>query len=283
MESAPEVSPRKKSVAMENRALSPTSIDGSERPVEITPLKSLRPDAVEVDGVCRRYGRRWALIDVNLRFPRGTVTMVAGRNGSGKSTLFRVLSTAIRADRGTARVEGADLHHDRDGVRRRIALLGHYSNTYESLSALQNLEISSRFRPRPSSREELMGLLDQVGLAHRALDVVNTFSAGMRKRLSIARVLLQVGSGKHEVGDASVVMLDEPYGQLDPPGFHFVDRLFNTLRDRNVTVLLATHQIERAAAICDRAVMLAEGRVVWTGTAKDVLGQGMDLGMPEAH
>lgn len=268
---------------MENPSLSPTSIDGSARPVEITPLQSVRPNAVEVDGVCRRYGRRWALIDVNLRFGRGTVTMVAGRNGSGKSTLFRVLSTAIRADRGTARIEGADIHRDRTGVRQRIALLGHYSNTYELLSAYQNLEISSRFRPRPSSREELMSILEQVGLADRALDVVNTFSAGMRKRLSIARVLLQVGSGKHEAGDASVVLLDEPYGQLDPPGFQFVDRLFNTLRDRNVTVLLATHQIERAAAICDRAVMLGQGRVVWTGTAKDVLGQGMDLGMPEAH
>lgn len=268
---------------MESQVLNPTSIDGSMRSVESTPLRSVRPDAVEVDGVCRRYGRRWALIDVSLRIPRGTVTMIAGQNGSGKSTLFRVLSTAIRADRGTARIEGADIHGDRDGVRQRIALLGHYSNTYEALSALQNLEISSRFRPRPSSREELMSILEQVGLADRAVDVVNTFSAGMRKRLAIARILLQVGTGKQEAGDASVVMLDEPYGQLDPQGFHFVDHLFNTLRDRNVTVLLATHQLERAAAICDGAVMLRQGRVVWTGNAKDVLVQGVDLGMPEAH
>lgn len=263
--------------------MSSSSSGDSVKPVELLPLGAARPNAIEVDGVCRRYGRRWALVDVTLRIPRGTVVMVAGRNGSGKSTLFRVLSTAIRADRGTARIEGADIHHDRNGVRQRIALLGHYSNTYESLSALQNLEISSSFRPRSSSREELMAILAQVGLADRAQDSVNTFSAGMRKRLAIARVLLQVGSGKHEAGDSSVVMLDEPYGQLDPPGFHFVDHLFNTLRDRGVTVLIATHQLERGASISDSAVMLAQGHVVWTGKAQDVLVQGVDLGMPEAH
>ena len=80
---------------------------------------STSPHGVEASGLCRRYGRRWALVDVSLRVPAGRVAMVTGRNGSGKSTLLRILSTAIRADRGSARVAGFDVGRETDAVRRR--------------------------------------------------------------------------------------------------------------------------------------------------------------------
>src|SRR5215510_6358494 len=102
--------------------------------------------------------------------------MVTGRNGSGKSTLLRVLATAIRPDRGRARVLGHDLETGRDAVRRVLTLLGHHTHLDDALS---------------------------------------TFSAGMRKRLALARTLLP---------ERDVVLLDEPYGHLDPPGFALVDR-----------------------------------------------------------
>jgi len=217
--------------------------------------------AVEASGLCRRYGRRWALVDVSLRVPLATVVMVTGRNGSGKSTLLRVLATAIRADRGGARVLGYDCRTQRDAVRRSVALLGHYSYLYEALTPLDNLAIAARFLwPRgggPSPR----ALLEEVGLADRADDPVSTFSAGMRKRLSLARTLLQ---------DAPVVLLDEPYGQLDPPGFRLVDGLLGRLKQSGRTVLMATHLLERGSAICDQAVVLEQGRLVWSGPAAQV-------------
>ena len=217
--------------------------------------------AVDASGLCRRYGRRWALVDVSLQIPAGTVVMITGRNGSGKSTLLRVLSTAIRADRGTARLAGFDLRTATQKVREQVALLSHSSWLYEALSALENLQVAARFLGRDPGREALLPLLEEVGLAHRADDSVETFSAGMRKRLSLARTLLQ---------EASVVLLDEPYGQLDPPGFRLVDSLLDRLRQRGTTVLMATHLLERGSDLCDLGAILEEGRLQWFGPAAEL-------------
>lgn len=217
--------------------------------------------AVITSGLCRRYGRRWALVDATIAVPRGAGVVIAGRNGSGKSTLLRLIATAIRPDRGHIEVEGFDVGRDREEVRLRTALLSHYSYLYEALTALENLQIAARLTGRPASRPELMPLLARVALDARAGDPVSTFSAGMRKRLSFARVLLQ---------DPSVVLLDEPYGQLDPPGFGLVDHVVEEFRGRGATVLIATHQVERAAAMCDRGVMLEGGRVMTAGSAAEI-------------
>ena len=226
-------------------------------------------DALAIDAALlgRRYGRRWALVDVSLRLPRGSALMVAGRNGSGKSTLLRVLATAIRPTRGGGRVAGFDLAAETFEVRRRTALLGHAAYTYEALTALENLRIAARFLGRPDGREALLASLGEVGLAERADDAVENFSAGMRKRLALARVLLQ---------QADVVFLDEPYGQLDPPGFRLVDGLFGRLRAAGTSVVLATHQLERGADLCDEGVVLEAGRVAWACSAADLPGQGAD-------
>jgi heme exporter protein A len=221
--------------------------------------------AVEASGLCRRYGRRWALVDVSLRLPAGTVVMVTGRNGSGKSTLLRVLSTAIRADGGTAQVAGHDILTAKQEVRRHIALLSHDSHLYEALSALENIQVVARFLGRDARRGAVLPVLDEVGLAARADDPVATFSAGMRKRLSLARTLLQ---------QASVVFLDEPYGQLDPPGFHLVDALLDRWRRNGVTVVMATHLLERGSALCEQAIVLEEGRLRWSGPAAELQDQG---------
>lgn len=207
--------------------------------------------AIEVDGVSRRYGRRWALADVSFRVPSGAVMMVSGHNGAGKSTLFRVLATAIRPDRGKATVGGFDVVREREDVRKLTAMLSHQNYLYESLTAKENLEIAADHMR--VGRDGIGALLDQVALAARAGDLVSTFSAGMRKRLSFARVLLQ---------QPRIVLLDEPYGALDPEGFALVDDVVRTLRSRGVTVLMATHQIERASALADAMLRLEGGRVV---------------------
>jgi heme exporter protein A len=191
--------------------------------------------------------------------------MIAGRNGSGKSTLLRVLSTAIRADRGSARLLDLDLVGDREALRRRLAFLSHDSHHYEALTALENLRIAARFLGRDDSRTALVTALAEVDLGERADDPVATFSSGMRKRLSLARVLLK---------NAEVVLLDEPYAALDPQGFRLVDRLLARLRSEGRTVLMATHLLERGSALCDEGLLLDSGRLVWSGSARALPVEG---------
>jgi ABC-type multidrug transport system ATPase subunit len=105
----------------------------------------------------------------------------------------------------------------------------------------------------------------EVGLGDRADDAVGTFSAGMRKRLSLARTLLQ---------KAAVVFLDEPYAQLDPPGFRLVDDLLATLRSRGTTVVMATHLVDRVRHLADDGIVLEEGRLQWSGRAADMAHAG---------
>ncbi|HEY0158762.1 MAG TPA: heme ABC exporter ATP-binding protein CcmA [Thermoanaerobaculia bacterium] len=205
---------------------------------------------IEVDGLARRYGRRWALSDVTFQVPAASVMMVSGHNGAGKSTLFRILATAIRPDRGRVTVGGFDVVRHRADVRRLTALLSHQNYLYESLTAQENLEVTAGHLGM--ARTGIGPILEEVGLAPRAHDPVSTFSAGMRKRLSFARVLLQ---------NPQVVLLDEPYGALDPAGFEMVDRVIAGLKARGATVMLATHQLERGARLADGGVVLEGGRV----------------------
>lgn len=218
---------------------------------------------IEAENLARRYGRRWALADVSFKVTSGSVVMVAGRNGSGKSTLFRVLSTAIRPDRGNAKIGGFDLRREREDIRRLMAILSHQNYLYEALTARENLQVAADHLGR--SRDGIMELLARVALDKRADDPVSTFSAGMRKRVSFARVLLQ---------EPKLVLFDEPYGQLDPEGFALVDQVVRELKAQGTTVLMATHQIERGAGLADDAILLEAGRVKWAGRASDIPEHG---------
>ena len=205
---------------------------------------------IEAERLARRYGRRWALAGVTFRVEPGEVLIVAGANGSGKSTLLRILATAIRADAGTLRIGGFDVVSHREDVRRMTALLGHASYLYEQLTARENLDVFAAHLG--SGRELVTPLLERVGLASRDRDAVATFSAGMRKRLSFARLLLQ---------RPHVALLDEPYGQLDPEGFALVDEIVRDLRAGGATVIMATHQLERGRSLGDAVLSLEAGQV----------------------
>jgi heme exporter protein A len=199
--------------------------------------------AIDASQLARRYGRRWAIAGVSFQLPRGKVMMLAGRNGSGKTTLLRILATAIRPDAGRATIAGFDVVKQKEEVRQRSALLSHYSYLYESLTARENLALIS------PENEEVLRL---VGMLARADDAVSTFSAGMRKRVSFARVLLQ---------KPEIVFLDEPFGQLDPEGFTLVEEVVGQLKASGATVVIATHQVDRVARFADVRIALENGRI----------------------
>jgi heme exporter protein A len=138
-------------------------------------------------------------------------------------------------------------------LRRRVAMLGHHMGLYEDLSAMENLAVYGQL----AGKDVPPGHLSRVGLEERK-DPVRAYSAGMRKRLAMSILLLQ---------DPDVVLLDEPYGQLDPAGMDQMTRLIAEIRG---TVVAASHQLDRIASICDRALLLEGGVPRWLGPARDL-------------
>lgn len=222
------------------------------------------PPAVVATGLSRRHGAFWALRGVELTLDSGTSTVLFGRNGAGKTTLIRMLATAMRPSGGTLQWFGSA-----DPDRLRIAMLSHQDGHYDDLSAIEHLEMTGALLPARPDRPSPVDLLGRVGLAARADSLVRTFSAGMRKRLAFARLLQK---------QADLILLDEPYSALDRQGAALVDGLLDEFRAEGRTVLASTHQVERAAAHCERAVQLDSGRVVWVGSAGDAAANAAESG-----
>ena len=211
-----------------------------------------RPPAVVTADLARLFAGIPALAGVSLRIEAGRVIALLGSNGAGKTTLLRLLSTAIRPSYGRAEVDGYDLGRDADLVRGRVAYLSHATGLYDDLSARENLDFAARMLGTPDRSMRVDRALSDVGLDHRAADRVRDFSAGMRKRLALGRILL---------GQASLVLLDEPLAALDAEGMRLVDQLLVAWREEGVTVLIAAHATERLEAAIDGQVVLARGLV----------------------
>jgi heme exporter protein A len=207
--------------------------------------------AVEVNDVSKRYGSRWALARLSFTLKSGRSLLLTGANGSGKTTLLRTLATAIRPTAGIVRVLGLDCREDRHQVRSQVALLSHTSFLYEDLTAKQNLRLLARMIQLDSADEKIEALLERMGLGPRSQHPVRQFSAGMRKRLAIARVLLK---------SPRLVLLDEPFGELDPSGIEDMEQAVRELRACGTTIVLATHLIDQGLALCDERLHLEQGR-----------------------
>ncbi|MCY1079169.1 heme ABC exporter ATP-binding protein CcmA [Archangium lansingense] len=211
------------------------------------------PPALALHDVSKRYGRRWALARLSYTLPQGRSLLLTGHNGSGKTTLLRLVATALAPTHGRVEVRGNDCVASRDTVRREVALLSHASFLYEDLTAHQNLVVLARLLGMEAPADVAGELLVKVGLTKRSDSPVRQFSAGMRKRLAIARLLMKA---------PAVALLDEPFGELDPAGILAMEKIIRELKDSGVTVVLATHLIEQGQALCEERLHLQEGRAV---------------------
>lgn len=210
---------------------------------------------LETRELSRRFGQRWAFARVDLTVGPGDRLLLMGGNGSGKTTMLRVFSTLLRPSHGELRIFGLDPLREPMAVRSRLALLGHATGLYEDLDAMDNLTILARIGGH--TRYDPADLLQRVGLDPRRKDPMRAFSAGMRKRLQVAALLLQ---------DPDLVLLDEPFTALDPKGCDQIGALLSDLRG---AIIIASHQLRRASALCKRAVLLADGVPRWRGPASD--------------
>ena len=202
--------------------------------------------------LARLFAGSPALAGVSLRVEAGRTVALLGPNGAGKTTLLRLLATAIRPSYGRASVDGFDVDRESALVRERVAYLSHATGLYDDLSARENLRFAAVMLGTSDATERVERALADVGLAGRADDRVRDFSAGMRKRLALGRILL---------GAASLVLLDEPYAALDGDGMALVDQLLVAWREVGVTVLMASHTTERFEALLDGRVTLERGLV----------------------
>ena len=211
-----------------------------------------RPPAVVTTDLARLFAGTPALAGVSLRIRAGSCVALLGPNGAGKSTLLRLLATAIRPSYGTAEVDGLDVARDADLVRERVAYLSHATALYDDLTARENLAFAATMLDTPDSAARVDRALRDVGLAARADDRVGTYSAGMRRRLALGRILL---------GQASLVLLDEPTAALDAEGVEIVEQLLQAWRAAGVSVLVASHSVDRLQRWVDARVVLDRGLV----------------------
>jgi heme exporter protein A len=223
------------------------------------------PPAVVTDELARLFGRSAALAGVSLRVERGRTVALLGPNGAGKTTLLRILATAVRPSFGTAVIDGIDVAAAPELVRPRVAYLSHATGLYDDLTADENLRFAATMLGRPDVADAALGALEEVGLAPVANDRVRGFSAGMRRRLAVGRLLLS---------SAPLVLLDEPHATLDGEGMALVDRLVGRWRQRGATVLVASHQAERVMQQADGWARLDNGLLVEIG------GQGLSATLP---
>lgn len=208
--------------------------------------------AVRLRGIGKRFGYTWALRDVSLELGRGAVLTLRGPNGAGKTTLLKMLAGIYGPSEGEGEVLGADLTGDTDAVRRRTVLLAATDYLYDELTGMENLRFASLMAGDGNGPGQWRSILELVGLSPAADDPVRTYSTGMRKRLSLARILLR---------PAGLVLLDEPYGGLDRQGAGFVDRVVEGIRGEGRSVVLATHRGGEAARSAEKVAHLKAGRL----------------------
>jgi ABC-type multidrug transport system ATPase subunit len=210
-------------------------------------------DEVEIRDVSRFYGRRRALSHVSLVCRAGEVTGLLGPNGAGKSTLLSILATLITPSDGDVRY---GTHRAREGgaeLRARLGLLAHDLHLYPELTARENLEFFARLYGLADVRGRVARALDRAALQDRGDDLVTSFSRGMRQRLALERALLH---------DPRLLLLDEPFTGLDDASAGALVARLKELRADGRIVVVATHDLDVAEGLLDRAAVLREGRLL---------------------
>lgn len=208
---------------------------------------------IQVDGLIKRFGYTVVLRGVSLRIPEGQTVVLLGPNGAGKTTLLRILATLLKPSAGRVRIGGFDLAKNPHRVRHLLGYVSHQPLLYPDLSARENLRFFARLYGMSRADVRIDELLETVGLARRADDLVRTFSRGMVQRLTIARALLH---------NPPILLLDEPDTGLDPHAAAMLAALLRDVAGSGRTILLTTHNLARGVDFADRVLVLAGGKIV---------------------
>jgi lipooligosaccharide transport system ATP-binding protein len=231
---------------------------------------SLKPEPVTADplisahGLVKRFGGFTAVDGIDVEVRAGEAFGFLGPNGAGKSSTMRMIGCVSPPTAGTLRILGMDPVRDGSAIRARLGVCPQQDSLDLELTVLENLTVYARYFgiPRKVARERARELLDFVQLGERAGDTTEPLSGGMKRRLTIARAL---------INEPEIVLLDEPTTGLDPQARHLVwERLFR-LKQRGVTLVLTTHYMDEAEQLCDRLVVMDGGKIVAEGSPRALI------------
>ncbi|UGT67635.1 ATP-binding cassette domain-containing protein [Nocardia gipuzkoensis] len=217
--------------------------------------------AIRVQGLEKSYNKLEVLRGVDFDVERGSIFALLGSNGAGKTTVVKILSTLLKADAGTARVNGFDVATQPGNVRESISLTGQFAAVDEILSGRENLVLIAKLRHLKDADTIADDLLERFSLTDAATRKVSTYSGGMRRRLDIAMSL---------IGNPPVIFLDEPTTGLDPQARIEVWQAVEELAEHGTTVLLTTQYLDEAEQLADRIAILHKGRIIVNGTLAEL-------------
>ena len=217
--------------------------------------------AIQVQGLEKSYKELRVLRGVDFEAARGSIFALLGSNGAGKTTVVKILSTLLKADTGTVRVNGFDVATQAAAVRGSISLTGQFAAVDEILSGRENLVLVARLRHLTGPGAIADDLLRRFALTEAGSRRVATYSGGMRRRLDIAMSL---------IGNPPVIFLDEPTAGLDPQARLEVWQTIKQLAEDGTTVLLTTQYLDEAEQLADRIAILHNGRIIVDGTLADL-------------
>jgi ABC-2 type transport system ATP-binding protein len=226
-----------------------------------TVANQVRGPAIRVQGLEKSYKELRVLRGVDFEVARGSIFALLGSNGAGKTTVVKILCTLLRADAGTARVNGFDVAAQPADVRESFSLTGQFTAVDDILTGRENLVLVARLRHLRDPGVIADDLLARFQLTDAAGRRVATYSGGMRRRLDIAMSL---------IGNPPVIFLDEPTAGLDPQARIEVWQAVRELAGRGTTVLLTTQYLDEAEQLADRIAILHQGRIIVTGTLAEL-------------
>src|SRR6202167_5964504 len=216
---------------------------------------------IHVQGLEKSYDKLEVLRGVDFDVARGSIFALLGSNGAGKTTVVKILSTLLKADAGTATVDGFDVATQPGNVRESISLTGQFAAVDETLTGRENLVLMARLRHLKGAGQIADDLLARFELSDAADRRASTYSGGMRRRLDIAMSL---------IGNAPVIFLDEPTAGLDPQSRVEVWNSVRQLAGQGTTVLLTTQNLDEAEHLADRIAILHQGRIIANGTLAEL-------------
>jgi ABC-2 type transport system ATP-binding protein len=226
-----------------------------------TTANRVQGPAIHVKGLEKSYKKLEVLRGVDFDVARGSIFALLGSNGAGKTTVVKILSTLLKADAGTASVDGFDVVTHPADVRESISLTGQFAAVDEILTGRENLVLVAQLRHIKYPGTIAEDLLDRFSLTDAAARKVSTYSGGMRRRLDIAMSL---------IGNPQVIFLDEPTAGLDPQARIEVWRAVKELAEHGTTVLLTTQYLDEAEHLADRIAILHDGRIIVNGTLTEL-------------
>lgn len=221
-------------------------------------------NAVEIENLCKDYGRFRALKNILLSVPEGAIYGLLGPNGAGKTTLIKALAGALKPTAGSVRVLGLNPLRDKWKLRNQIGYMPQAPALYDDLSAKRNILFFGSAQSSSGLEEKTNEIIAFAELTGRANDLVGTFSGGMKKRISLCCALIH---------QPKIVFLDEPTAAIDPHLKVESWKLFRQLANKGVTLFISTHLMDEAL-LCDKVAILKDGEMLIVDTPQKILERG---------